>query len=104
MRSDRPVSAVAAARGAGLQSSRRNTRTGAPRLPRERLPRRSHTPSDGVSMPLHRWRLGVSWAFAALLLLAAAPPAHALRIVTYNLLQYPNVAFPARQPHFRTIM
>jgi hypothetical protein len=36
-------------------------------------------------------------------LLAAAPPAHALRLVDYNVTNYPNVLFPARQPYFRTV-
>ncbi|MBI1797444.1 MAG: hypothetical protein HYR74_10380 [Candidatus Eisenbacteria bacterium] len=35
--------------------------------------------------------------------LAAAPHAHALRIVDYNCTNYPSVNFPARQPYFRTI-
>ena len=55
-------------------------------------------------MPLHRWRSGPSWALAALILLAVAPPAHALRVVTWNLLQYPGLALSTRQPHFRTVM
>lgn len=41
---------------------------------------------------------------ALLLLLAAAAPAHALRVTTWNLLDYPNLSFSARQPHFRTVM
>jgi endonuclease/exonuclease/phosphatase family metal-dependent hydrolase len=36
--------------------------------------------------------------------MAAAPPAHALRVVTYNLLQYPGLSLSTRQPHYRTIM
>lgn len=41
---------------------------------------------------------------AALTLLFATAPAHALRIVNYNITNYPNVAFAQRQPHFRTIV
>lgn len=33
-----------------------------------------------------------------------AVPAHALRVVTWNLLQYPATNLAARQPHFRTVM
>ena len=40
------------------------------------------------------------FAFAAL----APTPAHALRVATYNLLKYPDVAIPARQPYMRTVM
>jgi hypothetical protein len=36
--------------------------------------------------------------------LAAAAPAHALRLVDYNVTNYPGVLFPQRQPYFRTIM
>ncbi len=32
-----------------------------------------------------------------------APPAHALRLVDYNLTNYPSVLFPQRQPYFRQI-
>ncbi|HEY6866677.1 MAG TPA: choice-of-anchor D domain-containing protein [Candidatus Eisenbacteria bacterium] len=38
-----------------------------------------------------------------LVALAAASPASALRIVDYNLTNYPSVLFPARQPYFRVI-
>src|ERR1043165_9646941 len=44
---------------------------------------------------------------ASLLVLAvlagAAPAAHALRLVDYNITNYPSVNFPARPPYFRTI-
>ena len=33
----------------------------------------------------------------------AAPPAHALRVVTWNLTFYPGLAIGIRQPHFRTV-
>ena len=36
---------------------------------------------------------------------AAAPPAvHALRVVNYNITNYPSVLLAQRQPHFRTVM
>ncbi len=44
------------------------------------------------------------WLMSLLLLLAAAAPAHALRVTTYNLLDYPNFTLAGRQPHFRTVM
>jgi hypothetical protein len=40
-------------------------------------------------------------AFAAL---AAAPAAHALRLVDYNLTNYPSVLLAQRQPNFRTVV
>jgi hypothetical protein len=39
--------------------------------------------------------------FAAL---ATPPAAHALRVVDYNVTNYPGVLFPQRQPYFRTIL
>ncbi len=43
--------------------------------------------------------------FAAVLSAAAlASPAHALRLVTYNLLNYPGSTGATRDPHFRTIL
>jgi hypothetical protein len=44
--------------------------------------------------------------FACLLVAASlglAAPAHALRLVNYNVTNYPSVNFPARQPYFRTV-
>lgn len=63
-------------------------------------------------MPLHRWRIGgppgvtaLAAALGVTLLMAcAAPPAHALRVVTWNLLQYSSTNISTRQPHFRTVM
>ncbi|HEV2105930.1 MAG TPA: hypothetical protein VGU27_09390, partial [Candidatus Eisenbacteria bacterium] len=49
----------------------------------------------------------VARLFAALPLAAslfAAPPAAALRLMDYNVTDYPNVLFPQRQPYFRTIL
>ena len=51
---------------------------------------------------------GRSLAFGAALLAAqlalGAGPAHALRVVTWNLLQYPDYNLAGRQPSFRTVM
>ena len=55
-------------------------------------------------MPPHRWKIGGSLAIALMAMAALAPPAHALRVVTWNLLQYPGLALSTRQPHFRTVM
>lgn len=41
---------------------------------------------------------------ALLAALAAVAPAHALRVTTWNLLDYPNLDFTARQVHFRNAM
>jgi endonuclease/exonuclease/phosphatase family metal-dependent hydrolase len=54
-------------------------------------------------MPLHRWRIGGTVVIAALALASAAPPAHALRVVTYNLHEYPS-DLAIRQPALRTVM
>lgn len=55
-------------------------------------------------MPLHRWRIGSALSLAAIALAATVAPAHALRIVTWNLLQYSSTNIATRQPHFRTVM
>ena len=47
------------------------------------------------------WRISSAVAFLALLLV---PPAHALRVVNYNLMYYPNVNVSGRNPYFRTVM
>jgi hypothetical protein len=47
------------------------------------------------------------WAgalFAALAAILAASPAHALRLVNYNITNYPGLALAQRQPHFRTVL
>jgi endonuclease/exonuclease/phosphatase family metal-dependent hydrolase len=41
---------------------------------------------------------------ATALLVAGAVPADALRVTSWNLLDYPNLSFSTRQPHFRTVM
>src|SRR5580765_6155457 len=51
--------------------------------------------------PAARWRSAVS---AVLALLAVAAPAHALRVVDYNVLNYPGSSGPTRDPSFRTIL
>ncbi|HEY2955668.1 MAG TPA: choice-of-anchor D domain-containing protein [Candidatus Eisenbacteria bacterium] len=40
----------------------------------------------------------------AVALAAASSPSQALRIVNYNVTNYPSVLFPQRQPYFRTVM
>lgn len=50
------------------------------------------------------FRRTVELGLAALLLCACAAPAQALRVVSWNLLQYPQTNLAARQPHFRTVM
>ena len=61
-------------------------------------------------MSTHWWRrtpgrLKIASLAAATLaaLVTAAPPAHALRVVTWNLLQYPQTILSTRQPNFRTV-
>ncbi len=51
--------------------------------------------------PALGWRTYSAVAFLALLLV---PPAHALRVVNYNLMYYPNVNVSGRNPYFRTVM
>ena len=52
-------------------------------------------------MAPERW-LARAWS-ALVLIAVTAPRAHALRVVDYNLTNYPSVLFPQRQPYFRTI-
>ena len=40
----------------------------------------------------------------ALLAVLLAPPAHALRLMSYNILNYPGSSGPARAPYYRTIL
>src|SRR5882672_3190858 len=55
--------------------------------------------------PLAR-RILAPLALAGAIALSAlgATPAHALRVVTWNLLQYPDYNLSGRQPSFRTVM
>ena len=47
------------------------------------------------------WRISSAAALLALLL---AVPAHALRVVDYNILNYPGSTGPARAPYYRTVL
>jgi endonuclease/exonuclease/phosphatase family metal-dependent hydrolase len=55
-------------------------------------------------MPLHRWSIGRALVIAALAAACLAPPAHALRVMTWNISQYPQNLLSTRQPNFRTVM
>jgi hypothetical protein len=46
----------------------------------------------------------IAFALVALAVLLAVPPAHALRLVNYNILNYPGPSGTARAPYFRTIL
>jgi hypothetical protein len=50
-----------------------------------------------------RFRLAARALALALAGALIAPPAHALRVVTWNLTIYPGLALGIRQPHFRTV-
>jgi hypothetical protein len=67
-------------------------------MPPHRCPERS---PDRI---LRRWKTGGLAVAAVLALATAAPPAHALRVVTWNLLQYPQTILSTREPNFRTVM
>src|SRR4029077_11425940 len=56
----------------------------------------------GVSMAPERWLARVAHALVPVAI--CAPRAHALRLVDYNITNYPSVLFPQRQPYFRTVM
>ncbi len=53
-----------------------------------------------------RWLARASRALALVVLatLAAVPTAHALRVVNYNITNYPGLNLAGRQPHFRTVL
>lgn len=57
-------------------------------------------------MAPERWLLRTVRALAlvSFATLAATPAAHALRLVDYNITNYPGLSLAARQPHFRTIL
>jgi hypothetical protein len=57
-------------------------------------------------MPPERWLARVTRALvlAVLASSALAPSAHALRIVNYNIMNYPSVNLAGRQPHFRAVL
>jgi len=50
------------------------------------------------------WKIPGLAALVAVALAIQAPPAHAIRVVTWNLLQYPATSLSVRQPNFRTVM
>jgi hypothetical protein len=43
-------------------------------------------------------------SLAVLLALTLPAPAHALRVVNWNLLNYPGTTAATRNPHFRTVL
>jgi len=53
---------------------------------------------------IHARRAGPGAALLCAALALCPPPAHALRVVTWNLFAYPDYNLAARQPHFRTVM
>ena len=56
-------------------------------------------------MAPERWLVRTCRALALAGLACLAPPAaHALRVVNYNITNYPSVLLAQRQPHFRTVM
>jgi hypothetical protein len=58
-----------------------------------------------MKSPIRLARLDcIAFAIAALGVLLAVPPAHALRVVDYNLLNYPGTSGTARAPYYRTIL
>jgi len=60
-------------------------------------------PSAGTSAPTpaSRWRSALS---AALALVALAAPAHALRLIDWNVLNYPGTSGPTRDPSYRVVL
>jgi hypothetical protein len=59
--------------------------------------------SIGARMPLHRPGFGVTLAAAALALAFAAQPAHALRVMTWNIARYTG-AQTTLEPAMRTVI
>ena len=53
--------------------------------------------------PGSRRQVGAAFA-VAIACVAAATPTHALRLVNYNVTNYPAVLLAQRQPHFRTVL
>src|SRR5262249_25295025 len=51
--------------------------------------------------PATRWLASIS---AVLALVVLAAPAHALRLMDYNILNYPGTTGPTRDPFYRTIL
>src|SRR5215510_4994684 len=46
----------------------------------------------------------VSPLFTAFALIALAAPAHALRVIDWNILNYPGTTGPSRDPSYRTVL
>src|SRR5438477_5042936 len=56
-------------------------------------------------MAPERWRMRLASAFVLIAAVLFAPPsAHALRILDYNILNYPGSTGPSRDPYYRTIL
>ena len=53
---------------------------------------------------MSRARLAGTGAALLAALVICPPPAHALRVVTWNMFAYPDYNLAARQPYFRTVM
>lgn len=51
-----------------------------------------------------RFRCLMAWALALCACCALSAPAFALRIVNYNITNYPGLNLAGRQPHFRTVL
>ena len=49
-------------------------------------------------------RIGAVAALALIAVAAVFTPAHAIKVTTWNLYDYPNTSLASRQPHFRTVM
>ena len=57
-----------------------------------------------MASPTRSARVGRVFTPVVLVTLLLAAPAHALRVVSYNLLNYPGSSGPARAPYYRTIL
>lgn len=53
---------------------------------------------------MHRTQATLSLSLLAFGLVLAVAPAHALKLTTWNILDYPYAVLAARQPNFRTVM
>jgi endonuclease/exonuclease/phosphatase family metal-dependent hydrolase len=75
---------------------------GATHRPVPEKPGRGGTPIMLPRTPVSRALL--TFAVFAFVLLAAAQPASALRVVTYNILNWPSLDWPGRYQYFQTVM
>lgn len=57
-----------------------------------------------MASPIRSARAGRCFTPVVLLALLCAAPAQALRVVSYNLLNYPGSSGPARAPYYRTVL